>query len=137
MFAAGPDKHHAVIAMYPPPDEFQGSREVPTTGLPDGVGEPADPLVAHAVMFRRLQARALRNRAERQAIRNSPASAGFNTARRRCSTLSPMSSAILNSCRCAFAEDTSTPPGPDGTEVVIADMTVSFKAGARSLHAAG
>ena len=39
-----------------------------------------------------------------------------------------MSSAILNSCRYAIrSRSGSARSGPNGTEVVIADMTVSFK----------
>jgi len=39
-------KHHAVM-RYVPPDEFGGLCEGGLyQGLPDGVGEPADPLVA-------------------------------------------------------------------------------------------
>ena len=123
-------KHHAVM-RYVPPDEFSGYEKVAyTKGFSDGVGEPADALVASC--RRRFCQVAGGARCDAALsiwrCRNSPASAGFATARRRCSIWSPMSSAIPEFVPlCKSLKIRQRTPKPDGTEIVIADMTVSFK----------
>ena len=71
--------------------------------------------------------------------RNSPASAGFTTARRRCSISSPTSSAIREFVPlCAIAQD--PPAHAEARRYArssIADMTVALQAGARDLHQPG
>ena len=99
-------------------------------GLPDGVGEPADPLVASRRRRFRQAAGGARGAAalSSRRCRNSPASAGFTTAREQ------MFDLVADVERypefvplCQSLKIRQRTPKPDGTEIVIADMTVSFK----------
>ena len=96
-------KHHAVM-RYVPPDEFSGYEKVAyTKGFLMVSASPLTRSSHHAGDdFARLQGGARCDvRLSVRRCRNSPASAGSSTARRRCSIWSPTSSAIPNSCRCA------------------------------------
>ena len=123
-------KHHAVM-RYVPPDEFAGYEKVAyTKGFLMVSASPLTRSSHHAGDdFAKLQAaRAAIVPLDVRRCRNSPASAGFATPRRRCSIWSPTSSAIREFVPlCQSLKIRQRTPRPDGTEIVVADMTVSFK----------
>ena len=121
-------KHHAVM-RFVTPDEFAGLRDGRLRqGLPDGVGEPADALVASCRRGFRQAARrrAQRLRAERRCRKFTTKRRVAHTRGRRCSISSPTSSAIRNSCRCAALKVRQRKPSRR-TETIVADMTVAYK----------
>ena len=94
-------KHHAVV-RFVPPDEFKAYETIAyAKGFLMVSASPLTRSSHHAGEdFARLKAARARTRSL-AACRNSPTSAGSGTPPPTCSTLSPTSSAIRNSCRCA------------------------------------